>query len=81
MSNGQYSSVMLIATDGLLQNQGINVSGNLSVAINAYANTTVVSSYLDILSTAFANVGVANDQITTSTFSSIQALLLMQLTW
>ena len=74
MSNGQYSSVMLIATDGLLQNQGINVSGNLSVAINAYANTTVVSSYLDILSTAFANVGVANDQITTSTFSSLQAL-------
>ena len=74
MSNGQYSSVMLIATDGLLQNQGINVSGNLSVAINAYANTTVVSSYLDILSTAFANVGVANDQITTSTFSSIQTL-------
>ena len=74
MSNGQYSSVMLIATDGLLQNQGINVSGNLSVAINAYANTTAVSSYLDILSTAFANVGVANDQITTSTFSSLQAL-------
>ena len=74
MSNGQYSSVMLIATDGLLQNQGINVSGNLTVAINAYANTTAVSSYLDILSTAFANVGVANDQITTSTFSSIQAL-------
>ena len=74
MSNGQYSSVMLIATDGLLQNQGLNVSGNLTVAINAYANTTVVSSYLDILSTAFANVGVANDQITTSTFSSIQTL-------
>ena len=74
MSNGQYSSVMLIATDGLLQNQGLNVSGNLTVAINAYANTTVVSSYLDILSTAFANVGVANDQITTSTFSSLQAL-------
>ena len=74
MSNGQYSSVMLIATDGLLQNQGLNVSGNLTVAISAYANTTAVSSYLDILSTAFANVGVANDQITTSTFSSIQAL-------
>ena len=74
MSNGQYSSVMLIATDGLLQNQGINVSGNLTVAINAYANTTAVSSYLDILSTAFANVGVANDQISTSTFSSIQTL-------
>lgn len=74
MSNGQYSSVMLIATDGLLQNQGLNVSGNLTVAITAYANTTAVSSYLGILSTAFANVGVGNDQITTGTFSSLQTL-------
>ena len=74
MSNGQYSSVMLIATDGLLQNQGLNVSGNLTVAINAYNSTTAVSSYLDILSSAFANVGVGNDQITTNTFSSLQTL-------
>jgi hypothetical protein len=74
MSNGQYSSVMLIATDGLLQNQGLNISGNLIVAINAYTSTTVVSSYLDILSSAFANVGIANDQITTNTFSSLQTL-------
>jgi hypothetical protein len=74
MSNGQYSSVMLIATDGLLQNQGLNVSGNLTVAINAYNSTTAVSSYLGILSSAFANVGVGNDQITTSTFSSLQTL-------
>ena len=74
MSNGQYSSVMLIATDGLLQNQGLNVSGNLTVAINAYTSTAAVSSYLDILSSAFANVGVGNDQITTNTFSSLQTL-------
>jgi hypothetical protein len=65
---------MLIATDGLLQNQGLNVSGNLTVAINAYNSTTAVSSYLDILSSAFANVGVGNDQITTNTFSSLQTL-------
>jgi hypothetical protein len=74
MSNGQYSSVMLIATDGLLQNQGLNVSGNLTVAINAYTSTTAVSSYLGILSSAFANVGAGNDQITTNTFSSLQTL-------
>lgn len=74
MSNGQYSSVMLIATDGLLQNQGLNVSGNLTAAINAYNSTDAVSSYLGILSSAFANVGIGNDQITTNTFSSLQTL-------
>jgi hypothetical protein len=65
---------MLIATDGLLQNQGLVISGNLTVAINAYASTTAVSDYLGILSSAAANVGTANDQITTSTFSSLQSL-------
>ena len=74
MSQGPYSSVMLIATDGLLQNQGLVISGNLTVAINAYASTTAVSDYLGILSSAAANVGTANDQITTSTFSSLQSL-------
>jgi hypothetical protein len=44
------------------------------VAINAYASTTAVSDYLGILSSAAANVGTANDQITTSTFSSLQSL-------
>lgn len=74
MSNGQYSSVMLIAADGLLQNQGLVVSGNLAIAINSYTSTTAVSSYLGILSSGFANVGTANDQITTNTFSSLQQL-------
>ena len=74
MSQGPYSSVMLIATDGLLQNQGLVISGNLTVAINSYTSTAAVSSYLGILSTAFANVGTANDQITTATFSSLQTL-------
>jgi hypothetical protein len=74
MSQGPYSSVMLIATDGLLQNQGLAISGNLTVAITAYTSTTAVSSYLSILSTAFANVGIGNNQITTNTFSSLQSL-------
>jgi hypothetical protein len=65
---------MLIATDGLLQNQGLVISGNLTIAINSYTSTAAVSSYLGILSTAFANVGTANDQITTATFSSLQTL-------
>ena len=74
MSQGPYSSVMLIATDGLLQNQGLVISGNLTIAITAYTSTTAVSDYLGILSSAAANVGTANDQITTSTFSSLQSL-------
>lgn len=74
MSQGPYSSVMLIATDGLLQNQGLVISGNLTVAITAYTSTTAVGDYLGILSSAAANVGTANDQITTSTFSSLQSL-------
>jgi hypothetical protein len=65
---------MLIATDGLLQNQGLAISGNLTVAINSYTSTTAINKYLSILSTAFANVGTANDQITTATFSSLQTL-------
>jgi len=74
MSNGQYSSVMLIATDGLLQNQGLSVSSNLITAITAYNSTTAVSKYLGVLGTAVGNVGVANNQITSATFSSLQTL-------
>ena len=74
MSDGALSSVMLIASDGLLQNQGLAISGNLTIAINNYNSTTPVSEYLGVLTTAFANVGVGNDQITTNTFSSLQQL-------
>lgn len=68
------SSVMLIASDGLLQNQGLAISGNLTIAINSYTSTAAVGDYLDILSSAFANIGAGNDQISTNTFSSIQTL-------
>ena len=54
------SSVMLIASDGLLQNQGLAISGNLTIAINSYTSTTAVGDYLNILSSAFANIGAAN---------------------
>jgi hypothetical protein len=65
---------MLIASDGLLQNQGLAISGNLTIAINNYNSTTPVGDYLGILTTAFANVGIGNDQITINTFSSLQQL-------
>jgi hypothetical protein len=74
MSQGPFSPVMLIANDGLLQNQGLSISGNLTIAINAYESTVPVDDYLSILSSAAANVGVGNDQISSSTFSSLQTL-------
>jgi hypothetical protein len=74
MSNGQYSSVMLIATDGLLQNQGLSISSNLTTAITTYTSTTAVGEYLGVLGTAVGNVGTANNQITSTTFSSLQTL-------
>jgi hypothetical protein len=74
MNNGQFSSVMLIANDGLLQNQGLSISGNLANAISDYESTAPVDAYLGILSSAFANVGVGNDLISSSTFTSLQEL-------
>jgi hypothetical protein len=74
MNNGQFSSVMLIANDGLLQNQGLAISGNLAIAISDYTATAPVNAYLGILSSAFANVGVGNDLISSSTFTSLQQL-------
>ena len=74
MSNGQFSSVMLIANDGLLQNQGLAISGNLAIAISDYTATAPVDAYLGILSSAFANVGVGNDSISSTTFTSLQQL-------
>ena len=78
MSQGPFSPVMLIANDGLLQNQGLSISGNLTIAITAYESTVPVDDYLNILSSAVANIGpdgnVGNDQISSSTFSSLQTL-------
>jgi hypothetical protein len=74
MNNGQFSSVMLIANDGLLQNQGLAISGNLAIAISDYTATAPVDAYLGILSSAFANVGVGNDSISSNTFTSLQQL-------
>lgn len=74
MSQAPFSSVMLIANDGLLQNQGLTISGNLTVAITAYESTAPVDAYLGILSSAFANVGIGNDLISSNTFTSLQQL-------
>lgn len=74
MSQGALSSVMLIASDGLLQNQGLVPAGNLTIAINSYNNTPVISAFTNVLNTAAANIGIANNEISSSAFSSLQQL-------
>jgi hypothetical protein len=50
MSEGALSSVMLIASDGLLQNQGLAISGNLTIAINNYNSTNYyLITYFNLL--------------------------------
>jgi len=61
---------MLIANDGLLQNQGLAVSGNLIIAINNYNNTAVVSDYTSVLSNAVANLASSNANVANSTVTS-----------
>lgn len=74
MSQGALSSVMLIASDGLLQNQGLAPAGNLTIAINSYNATSVVSAYTGVLNTATANIGIANNEISSAAFTSLQTL-------
>ena len=74
MSSGPLSPVMIIATDGFLQDLGLAINGNLLIAINNYNTTTVVSSYTDVLTDAASMIGVANNEITQSTFSTLQNL-------
>lgn len=74
MSQGALSSVMLIASDGLLQNQGLAISGNLTIAINSYNSTEVVSSFTSVLNSAIGNVGPGNAQISSNTLAALQTL-------
>lgn len=76
MSPGPLSPVMLIAADGFLQEPGLGlaVSGNLTIAINNYNATTVVSGYTNVLTGAVGAIGSANNKITQGTFSILQNL-------
>ena len=67
MANGTYSSVMIIAADGLVNNQGINISGNLSSTINSYVSINAVSSFGNVL----INAAPA---LSSTTFSTLQQL-------
>lgn len=77
---------MLIAADGLIQNQGLGISGELTLVIDDYNNTDVISSYTNVLTSAVASIGnvdlepdpetgeVVANVISQSTFTSLQQL-------
>ena len=52
MANGPLSSVMLIASAGLLDNQGLDVAANLSVALDSYTTLPVISELLEVIQDA-----------------------------
>lgn len=71
MNSGTLSPVMLIASSGLLDNQGLAVPANLPAAIDQYAALPVVSGFTGVL----ADVAAAgNTVITDSTAQSLRNL-------
>jgi type IV secretory pathway VirB2 component (pilin) len=56
MSVGSLTALQLDAAAGLLQNQGIGISPNLIVAIDSYENTTLISPFLNTISTGSGNI-------------------------
>jgi hypothetical protein len=74
MRPGILSPVMLIATDGLVQNQGLAVNGNLTLSVTAYNTTDTVDLYTTVLGNAAAAIGVGNANIAQSTFGLLQTL-------
>lgn len=74
MSNGILSPVMLIASDGLIQNLGLTISGNLTLSIDAYTSTDAVDLYTTVLANAVPTIGTGNANITQATFGLLQNL-------
>jgi hypothetical protein len=74
MIPGILSPVMLIATDGLIQNQGLAINGNLTLSVTAYNTTDTIDLYTTVLANAAAVIGVGNANIAQSTFGLLQNL-------
>ena len=56
MANGSLTALQLDASAGLLQNQGIGISANLTQAIAQYQNTALISPFLNTIQVGSANV-------------------------
>ena len=57
---GSLTALQLDAAAGLLQNQGIGISSNLTSAISSYENTALISPFLITISTGTGNILSAN---------------------
>ena len=57
---GSLTALQLDAAAGLLQNQGIGISSNLTLAIASYENTALISPFLSTISTGTGNILSAN---------------------
>ena len=56
MANGSLTALQLDASAGLLQNQGIGISANLTQAIAQYQDTALISPFLNTIQVGSANV-------------------------
>jgi hypothetical protein len=74
MANGVLSPVMLIASDGLIQNLGLAISGNLTLSIDTYTSTDAIDLYTTVLANAVPTIGTGNANITQTTFGLLQNL-------
>jgi len=57
---GSLTALQLDAAAGLLQNQGVGISSNLTSAISSYENTALISPFLSTISTGTGNILSAN---------------------
>jgi hypothetical protein len=69
VATGSLTALQLDASAGLLQNQGIGISSNLTSAISAYENTALISPLLSTI-----NVGGTGNILSANVINSIETL-------
>jgi hypothetical protein len=69
VATGSLTALQLDASAGLLQNQGIGISANLTSAISAYENTALISPLLSTIS-----VGSTGNILSANVINSIETL-------
>jgi type IV secretory pathway VirB2 component (pilin) len=69
MTTGSLTALQLDAAAGLLQNQGIAISGNLTIAISAYEGTTLLSPFLTTI-----NIGSTGNILSSTVLSNLKTL-------
>lgn len=70
MATGSLTALQLNASAGLLQNQGIGISANLTNAISSYTSTALISPFLNTITVGSGNTLSTN---TTTTLKTLAA--------